>query len=167
MAFASARRPSSSLCTSSTDTNESEQKSWARSPAGSRSGAGETRSGARTYSHSAISTSTAFTASSRTSSSPTGLHPADGLVGLPRTIFDSPDEAHYYDQIAWFTDPRKGPALTLRCTGAKYFDFVPLLQDAMTKTHLSWHALITTRSGWSFRRALPFKLAQAEQSGRV
>ncbi len=69
----------------------------------------------------------------------TGLHPADGLVGLPRTIFDSPDDAHYYDQIAWFADPRKGPALTLRCTGANYFDFVPLLQEAMTKTQLSWH----------------------------
>jgi hypothetical protein len=23
--------------------------------------------------------------------------------------------------------------------GANSFDFVPLLQDAMTKTHLSWH----------------------------
>lgn len=69
----------------------------------------------------------------------TGLHPADGLVGLPRTIFDSPDEAHYYDQIAWFTDPRRGPALTLRCTGSNHFDFVPLLQDSLTKTQLSWH----------------------------
>lgn len=50
-----------------------------------------------------------------------------------------PEEAHYYDQIAWFTDPARGPALTLRCTGSNYFDFVPLLQESLTKTQLSWH----------------------------
>jgi len=69
----------------------------------------------------------------------TGLHPADGLVGLPRTIFDSPSAPHYYDQIAWFADPAKGPALTLGCLGSGQFDFVPLLQGTLTKLELSWH----------------------------
>ena len=69
----------------------------------------------------------------------TGLHPADGLAGLPRTIFDEPQAGHYYDQIAWFTDPKKGPALTLSCRGAGHVDFVPVLGGKMTKTELSWH----------------------------
>ncbi|MYT03197.1 MULTISPECIES: endonuclease [Streptomyces] len=37
----------------------------------------------------------------------TGLTPAPQLADLPRTIFDKPGAAHFYDQIAWFT---KGPA---------------------------------------------------------
>ncbi len=41
--------------------------------------------------------------------------------------------------IAWFIDPRKGPAPTLHCTAASYFDFAPILQDGLMKTQLSRH----------------------------
>jgi endonuclease/exonuclease/phosphatase family metal-dependent hydrolase len=68
----------------------------------------------------------------------TGLTPAAALNAVPRTIFDQPQAAHFYDQIAWFTDPQKGPVLALTCTGAGSFDFVPELQGELTKTELSW-----------------------------
>src|SRR5262249_29700976 len=32
----------------------------------------------------------------------TGLTPAPQLNDIPRTIFDEPQQAHFYDQIAWF-----------------------------------------------------------------
>jgi endonuclease/exonuclease/phosphatase family metal-dependent hydrolase len=68
----------------------------------------------------------------------TGLTPAQALNEVPRTIFDKPQAHHYYDQIAWFVDPQKGPVLPLTCTGAGTFDFVPLLQGNLTKTALSF-----------------------------
>jgi hypothetical protein len=68
----------------------------------------------------------------------TGLTPAAALNEVPRTIFDSPSKKHFYDQIAWFTDPLKGPALVLEYTSAGTFDFVGLLQGNLTKTELSW-----------------------------
>ena len=68
----------------------------------------------------------------------TGLTPAPGLNVVRRTIFDDPDVPHFYDQIAWFTDPDRGPALPLVCTAAGSFDFVGELQGNLTKTDLSW-----------------------------
>lgn len=68
----------------------------------------------------------------------TGLTSAPGLDGVRRTIFDEQETHHFYDQIAWFTDPEKGPALSLTCTGAGSFDFVGELQGELTKTDLSW-----------------------------
>ena len=68
----------------------------------------------------------------------TGLTPAPGLDVVPRTIFDDPQAHHFYDQVAWFTDPQRGPALPLACTGSGTFDFVRQLQGGLTTTELSW-----------------------------
>ena len=68
----------------------------------------------------------------------TGLTPPPALNDVPRTIFDTPGSGHFYDQIAWFVDETKGPALSLRCTKAGSFDFVPLWQQDLTTTQLSW-----------------------------
>jgi hypothetical protein len=68
----------------------------------------------------------------------TGLTPAPQLNDVRRTIFDEPQQAHFYDQIAWFTDPKKGPVLALSSTGAGTVDFVPLLQGTQTLQQLSW-----------------------------
>jgi exonuclease III len=69
----------------------------------------------------------------------TGLTPAPSLNEVPRTIFDTPKRQSFYDQIAWFADAHKGPLLTLDCSDAGSFDFVPNLQGNRTKTELSWH----------------------------
>jgi endonuclease/exonuclease/phosphatase family metal-dependent hydrolase len=69
----------------------------------------------------------------------TGLTPAPSLNEVPRTIFDTPKRQSFYDQIAWFADAHKGPLLTLDCSDAGSFDFVPNLQGKRTKTELSWH----------------------------
>jgi endonuclease/exonuclease/phosphatase family metal-dependent hydrolase len=68
----------------------------------------------------------------------TGLTSSPALNTVPRTIFDTPGAGHFYDQIAWFVDDTKGPALSLRCTNAGSFDFVPLWQRDQTTTELSW-----------------------------
>jgi len=68
----------------------------------------------------------------------TGLTPAAQLNEVPRTIFDVPQKKHFYDQIAWFTDPHKGPVLALTSIGAGTVDFVPLLRGDQTLTELSW-----------------------------
>ena len=68
----------------------------------------------------------------------TGLTSSPALNNVPRTIFDDPGAGHFYDQIAWFVDDAKGPALSLRCTNAGSFDFVPLWQQDLTTTQLSW-----------------------------
>jgi endonuclease/exonuclease/phosphatase family metal-dependent hydrolase len=69
----------------------------------------------------------------------TGLEPAPGLATLPRTIFDREGAHHHYDQIAWFNDAKKGPVLTLTCSKADRFDFVPNLRGDQTLQGLSWH----------------------------
>lgn len=70
----------------------------------------------------------------------TGLQPPPGLADVPRTIFDKPKKRHHYDQIAWFTNGTKNrPILTLTCSAASYFDFVPELRGNETLTTLSWH----------------------------
>jgi endonuclease/exonuclease/phosphatase family metal-dependent hydrolase len=67
-----------------------------------------------------------------------GIEPAPALNDVPRTIFGDPGESKFYDQIAWFVDEERGPVLTLQTTAAGSFDFVPLLQGALSKTTLSW-----------------------------
>jgi endonuclease/exonuclease/phosphatase family metal-dependent hydrolase len=69
----------------------------------------------------------------------TGLEPPPGIADVPRTIFDNPKKRHHYDQIAWFNDPTKGPLLTLTCSAASFFDFVPELRSDQTLITLSWH----------------------------
>jgi endonuclease/exonuclease/phosphatase family metal-dependent hydrolase len=70
----------------------------------------------------------------------TGLSPPAGLARVPRSIFDKPEAPHFYDQIAWFDDPKKKvPVLTLACTNADSFDFVPALRGTQTLNTLSWH----------------------------
>jgi endonuclease/exonuclease/phosphatase family metal-dependent hydrolase len=68
----------------------------------------------------------------------TGLSAPPGLNDVPRTIFDDPGAAHFYDQIAWFGDGARGPALSLGCTDAGTFDFVPLWRGDETVNELSW-----------------------------
>ena len=68
----------------------------------------------------------------------TGLTAPAALDTVPRTIFDDPGACHFYDQIAWFVDEAKGPALSLQLTKAGTFDFVPLWQRDLTTTQLSW-----------------------------
>jgi len=71
----------------------------------------------------------------------TGLRPPKELESLPRTIFDDPDEEHFYDQIAWFVSPTGSSALTapLRYEDVGgNFDFVPVLKGQLTTTQLSW-----------------------------
>lgn len=71
----------------------------------------------------------------------TGLRPAPEHVGLPRTIFQDPEEEHFYDQIAWFVKPDGSSALTppLRYESlGGNFDFRPALQGALSTTQFSW-----------------------------
>jgi endonuclease/exonuclease/phosphatase family metal-dependent hydrolase len=89
----------------------------------------------------------------------TGLTPAPGLDGLPRTIFDKPTTPHYYDQIAWFTaDQKHRPILSLGFAKASNFDFVPQTQANMTLVQLSWH-ISDHRPLWA-----EFKVAQTTRS---
>jgi exonuclease III len=73
----------------------------------------------------------------------TGLWPPSELNVVPRTIFDKPDKEHFYDQIAWFSDPTQpGPPSLL--DGLTYtrragnFDFVPHVLTDLEKVPLSW-----------------------------
>jgi endonuclease/exonuclease/phosphatase family metal-dependent hydrolase len=68
----------------------------------------------------------------------TGLTTPDALNEVPRTIFDEPQTAHFYDQIAWFEEDSTPSVLTLDFVSAGSFDFVPLLQGGLTRTALSW-----------------------------
>jgi endonuclease/exonuclease/phosphatase family metal-dependent hydrolase len=73
----------------------------------------------------------------------TGLWPPKELNEVRRTVFDSGRDTHYYDQIAWFSDPTKpdNPSLLhgLTYTGrGGSFDFVPHVLRDLTKTQLSW-----------------------------
>ena len=74
----------------------------------------------------------------------TGLRPPDALNYVPRTVFDdpdpeaSPDHAHFYDQIAWFTGAQGTPALSLQYENAGMFNFADGLIPAATTVQLSW-----------------------------
>jgi hypothetical protein len=71
----------------------------------------------------------------------TGLQPPAELKSHPRTIFDTEDDKHFYDQIAWFT--AKGNAqLTLRYDGAGHagcFEWTKHLLEEMDTVEKSWH----------------------------
>ncbi|WP_372727001.1 endonuclease/exonuclease/phosphatase family protein [Nocardioides sp.] len=73
----------------------------------------------------------------------TGLWPPAELNDVRRTIFDSGEEHHFYDQIAWFSDPTR-PDMPSLLDGLTYtgrggsFDFVPLALQGLTKAQLSW-----------------------------
>jgi endonuclease/exonuclease/phosphatase family metal-dependent hydrolase len=68
----------------------------------------------------------------------TGLKTPQALNDVPRTIFDDPQDHHFYDQIAWFEENGTKSILTLDFMTAGSFDFVPLLQGGLTTTALSW-----------------------------
>jgi endonuclease/exonuclease/phosphatase family metal-dependent hydrolase len=67
-----------------------------------------------------------------------GIEPAPQLNDAPRTIFGESGEKKFYDQIAWFTDEKRGPVLTLQVSSAHWFDFVPLLKGSLSDLGLSW-----------------------------
>jgi endonuclease/exonuclease/phosphatase family metal-dependent hydrolase len=67
-----------------------------------------------------------------------GLTTPAALNEVPRTIFDEPQNPHFYDQIAWFEENSIRSVLTLDFVSAGSFDFVPLLHDGLTKPVLSW-----------------------------
>jgi len=67
-----------------------------------------------------------------------GLAAPPGLNAVPRTIFGEPQAQQFYDQIAWFNAGGKGPVLSLSCSGAGSFDFVPVLRDTQSLVQLSW-----------------------------
>jgi endonuclease/exonuclease/phosphatase family metal-dependent hydrolase len=73
----------------------------------------------------------------------TGLWPPAELNNVPRTVFDDNNSRHFYDQIAWFSDPTKPDAPAL-LEGMQYtrhgggFDFIPHALRDLTKTQVSW-----------------------------
>ena len=73
----------------------------------------------------------------------TGLWPPAELNGVPRTIFNDDSSRHFYDQIAWFSDPTE-PGLPSMLEGMHYtrrgggFDFLPHALQHLTKNQVSW-----------------------------
>lgn len=70
----------------------------------------------------------------------TGLHVPENLHEVPRTIFSDGGEGKFYDQIAWFTEDRGRPALSLTYRDSGHFDFRPVAfpRRNLNKTSLSW-----------------------------
>ncbi|WP_216698934.1 hypothetical protein [Arthrobacter sp. Br18] len=70
----------------------------------------------------------------------TGLWPPAELQDVPRTIFDHDKTRHFYDQIAWFSEPDGTTMLkTLTYTGhAGHVDFLPHIYTELTKQKISW-----------------------------
>jgi len=70
----------------------------------------------------------------------TGLWPPAELNAVPRTLDSSPTKPHFYDQIAWFSDPQdSGGRLSLGYRGkAGGFDFRPHVLRGLDDTALSW-----------------------------
>lgn len=70
----------------------------------------------------------------------TGLWPPTELDTVPRTIFDNNKTRHFYDQIAWFSDPDGTTMLkSLEYTGrAGHFDFLPHVLAGLTLQEVSW-----------------------------
>ena len=73
----------------------------------------------------------------------TGLWPPAELNHVPRTIFDDDKSHHFYDQIAWFSDPTK-PNMPSLLDALSYtrrgggFDFIPHALRDLTKSQVSW-----------------------------
>jgi endonuclease/exonuclease/phosphatase family metal-dependent hydrolase len=70
----------------------------------------------------------------------TGLWPPTELNDVPRTIFDDDKTRHFYDQIAWFSEPDGTPLLDgLTYTQrAGSFDFIPHIMTSLTLNEISW-----------------------------
>ncbi|MFL6062232.1 MAG: endonuclease/exonuclease/phosphatase family protein [Marmoricola sp.] len=74
----------------------------------------------------------------------TGLFPPGQISNLPRTIFDSTDHPHHYDQIAWFSDVAADGTMHNLLHGLDFsghagsFDFVPHVFPGLSKTSVSW-----------------------------
>jgi endonuclease/exonuclease/phosphatase family metal-dependent hydrolase len=74
----------------------------------------------------------------------TGLFPPGELSTLPRTIFDTPNKRHYYDQIAWFSDVDATGQVHNLLHGMTYtgragnIDFLPYIYAGMSKAGISW-----------------------------
>jgi len=70
----------------------------------------------------------------------TGLYVPDDMNEIPRTIFGSPKENKFYDQISWFTGKDGTPALSLRYMRGGSFDFTKIALKSLnvTKNQLSW-----------------------------
>lgn len=85
----------------------------------------------------------------------TGLWAPSELDDTPRTIFDNNRTKHFYDQIAWFSQPDAKGELHdlldgLTFTGrANYFDFLPHVFKASLRKPCLGGFRITTRCGWS------------------
>ncbi|EMY33576.1 hypothetical protein D477_014281 [Arthrobacter crystallopoietes BAB-32] len=70
----------------------------------------------------------------------TGLWPPKELNDVPRTIFDDDKDRHFYDQIAWFSEPDGTSVLedveySLR---AGSFDFIPHVMTGLSRNEISW-----------------------------
>ncbi|WP_254532887.1 endonuclease/exonuclease/phosphatase family protein [Natrinema gelatinilyticum] len=73
----------------------------------------------------------------------TGLHVPEDLHRVPRTISSDsahPDREKFYDQIAWFTEDRDRPALSLTYRRGGHFDFrdVALPRRRLERDQLAW-----------------------------
>ena len=70
----------------------------------------------------------------------TGLWPPTELNDIPRTVFDNDTSRHFYDQIAWFSDPNGKSMLTslTYALRAGSFDFLPHLVGGLTRAEASW-----------------------------
>lgn len=71
----------------------------------------------------------------------TGLRPPPELEKFAGTVSDEPGEAHFYDQIAWFTEGGRAE-LTLDYRGeghAGRFDWRPHLLTGIEPQEMSWH----------------------------
>lgn len=73
----------------------------------------------------------------------TGLWAPAELNLVPRTIFDNDRSHHFYDQVAWFSDPTR-PDLPPMLEAMRYthraggFDFLPYALRDLTKSQVSW-----------------------------
>ncbi|MFG1626095.1 endonuclease/exonuclease/phosphatase family protein [Kribbella sp. NPDC049227] len=72
-----------------------------------------------------------------------GLWPPSELDVIRRTIFDDDRDRHFYDQIAWFSDPTEPGAPSL-LNGLTYshrggnFDFVPHVLNGISRQQMGW-----------------------------
>jgi endonuclease/exonuclease/phosphatase family metal-dependent hydrolase len=74
----------------------------------------------------------------------TGLWAPSELDAAPRTIFDNNRTKHFYDQIAWFSQPDTNGRLRDILQGlsfnksAGFVDFLPHVFSGLTKEAISW-----------------------------
>ena len=70
----------------------------------------------------------------------TGLWPPTELNAVPRTIFDDDMTKHFYDQLAWVSQPDGTSRLKGLTFGqrAGTFDFIPHVYRGLTCSEVSW-----------------------------